>query len=482
MIRRVGPGESLQAALDAAAPGDALLLDPGVTFDGPFTLPRKEGDDWITLQTSALEALPEGRRVGPADAPQMPRLVSPGGNQPVLRTQAGAHHYRLQGLEVTKASGDAVVSDLVTLGEGSSEQDTLAKVPHHLLLDRCYIHGTPETPLKRGVALNSADTEIIGCHIADVKLNGQDSQAIGGWNGPGPYRIVNNYLEGSGENVMFGGADPSIPNLVPSDIQIRGNHITKPLAWRGQWMVKNLLELKNARRVRIEGNLLENNWPDAQVGFALVFKSTNQNGTAPWSVTEEVDLVDNIVRNSTHAINLLGSEEGQALTRAHGIRIRNNLFEAIEGTFLQISETHDAHVEHNTALQGGTIIVVYGVPSSGFVFRDNILPHNAYGVHGDDEASGLPSLRRYFPGFLWERNVVPGASADQYPADSFYPASLDDVGFVDRAGGEYRLGPSSPYLGQATDGSDIGCHIDELGEASAARAGIRLVRESTPAR
>ena len=46
------------------------------------------------------------------------------------------------------------------------------------------------------------------------------------------------------------------------------------------------------------------------------------------------------------------------------------------------------------------------------MFRDNILPHNEYGVHGDDEGTGLPSLRRYFPGFVWERNVVPGARAD----------------------------------------------------------------------
>jgi hypothetical protein len=469
MIRRIGSGESLQGALDAAVPGDTLLLDAGVTFQGPFTLPRKDGDDWITVQSAALDALPEGRRVGPADAPCMPRLVSPGANEPVLRTQPGAHHYRLQGLEVTPASSDAVVSDLITLGDGSAAQNTLASVPHHLLLDRCYIHGIPDSPLKRGVALNSAETDIIGCTIAEVKLVGQDSQAIGGWNGPGPYRILDNTLEGSGENVMFGGADPSIPNLVPSDIEIRGNTIAKPLAWRGRWTVKNLLELKNARRVRIEGNLLENNWPDAQVGFALVFKSTNQNGTAPWSVTEEVDFVRNIVRHSTHAVNLLGSEDGAALTRAHDIRIVNNLFEAIDGTFLQISETHDVRVEHNTALQGGTMIVLYGVPSNGFVFRNNILPHNQYGVHGDDEGVGLPSLRRYVPGFTWERNVVPGAPAAQYPADSFYPASLDDVGFVDRAAGDYRLAPDSPYRGQATDGTDIGCHVDELPAPTTAR-------------
>jgi hypothetical protein len=62
---------------------------------------------------------------------------------------------------------------------------------------------------------------------------------------------------GSGENVIFGGADPAIMNLVPSDIEIRRNHFTKPLTWKvddpsyagTHWSVKNLLELKNAAGV-----------------------------------------------------------------------------------------------------------------------------------------------------------------------------------------------------------------------------------------
>ena len=61
---------------------------------------------------------------------------------------------------------------------------------------------------------------------------------------------------------MFGGADPSIQNLVPSDIEIVGNHFNKPLAWQDPqgYVIKNLFELKNARRVLVEGNVFENNW------------------------------------------------------------------------------------------------------------------------------------------------------------------------------------------------------------------------------
>ena len=76
--------------------------------------------------------------------------------------------------------------------------------------------------------MNSASTAIVDSYISDIHEVGADSQAICCWNGPGPFKIVNNYLEAAGENVMFGGADPSIAELVPSDIEFRHNHCFKP--------------------------------------------------------------------------------------------------------------------------------------------------------------------------------------------------------------------------------------------------------------
>ena len=92
---RVAAGGDLQAALDNAQPGDTLVLAAGATFTGPFTLPKKTGSSWITIESSALAQLPPaGARVTPNDAPNMPRIVSPGLGQPALATAAGAHHYR----------------------------------------------------------------------------------------------------------------------------------------------------------------------------------------------------------------------------------------------------------------------------------------------------------------------------------------------------------------------------------------------------
>src|SRR5260370_21827542 len=100
---------------------------------------------------------------------------------------------------------------------------------------------------------------------------------------------------------MFGGADPKAPGLLRADIEIRKNHLFKPLSWKAddpsfagtQWTVKNLLELKNAQRVLVDGNLLQNNWTQAQTGVAVLFTPRNQDGTAPFSAVRDVTFTNN---------------------------------------------------------------------------------------------------------------------------------------------------------------------------------------------
>lgn len=446
----IATGDALRAAIAAARPGDTLTLQAGAVLTGPFTLPKKDGDGWITLQSSAWASLPWApAHVTPADAPRFPRLVSPGG-VPAIRTEPGAHHWRLLGLEVTPAAATTVVDTLITLGDGGPAQNSLDAVPHHLILDRCYIHGWPDAPLKRGVGLQGAATDLVGCWISECKVVGQDSQAVCGWNGPGPFRITNCYLEGAGENVMFGGADPHIPNLVPSDIEIRGCTLTKPLAWRGRWAVKNLFELKNARRVVINGNLFENNWVDGQAGFAILMKSVNQEGSAPWCVTEDVTFTNNIVRHSAGGVNLLGTDGTTDHTRR--IRIENNLFEDIdgpawggEGWLWQMNGCEAVTFTRNTAHQTGLVLYLSGA-NPGLVVERNLLPANEYGVKGDGTGSGTATLDTYAPGAVFTGNVIVGAPAALYPAGNAYPATWEETGAYPGAGCDVALLPKEGVL------------------------------------
>src|SRR5438105_12145069 len=97
---------------------------------------------------------------------------------------------------------------------------------------------------------------------------------------------------------MFGGSDPKIANLVPSDIVISHNSFYKPPSWKGTWLVKNLFELKNAQRVLVEGNIFDGSWVHGQTGYAILYKSVNQDGTCPWCVTQDVTTRYNIIRNA----------------------------------------------------------------------------------------------------------------------------------------------------------------------------------------
>jgi hypothetical protein len=482
----VGGGEAnraaraFQGALDSARPGDVIALEAGGRFEGNFKLPKKEGAGWVVIRSSASDDKlpPAGTRIGPSYAPLLPKLVSPNADA-VVSTAPGAHHYRFVGVEFTTKSGWAQNHGLILLGDGGASQDSPEDVPHNLIIDRCYIHGDANINLRRAVALNSGTAAIIDSFIADVHEAGADSQAICGWNGPGPFKIVNNYLEAAGENVMFGGADPKIRNLVPSDIEFRLNHCSKPLNWMHRdpsfagkrWSVKNLFELKNARRVMIDGNLFEHNWVEAQSGFGILFTVRNQEGTAPWSVVEDISFTNNIVRRSAAGVNLLGRDDNNQSEQVKRVLIRNNLFDDVGGTrwgkngrFLQITETVDVTVDHNTILHSGNIITAYGTANAGFVFTNNIAAHNEYGVIGDGASVGNASLDRYFPARVFRKNVIAGGKNSIYPSENFFPPALDAV-FADRAAGNFSLKPSSPYKNAATDGKNIGCDITELNAA-----------------
>jgi hypothetical protein len=468
----VPAGGDLQGALNTALPGDVILLASGATYTGNFKLPVKPDGGVITVRTNApANRLPApGVRVTPEYAAALAKLRS-GNTAPALATAEGAHHWRFENIEfqaTTNGSGD-----IIALG-ASASQVLLSQMPHNLVFDRVYIHGDPGAGQKRGIALNSGYTEIINSYIADIKSVGQDTQAIAGWNGSGPYLIENNYLEAAGENVMFGGADPSIVNLVPSDITVRRNLMSKPLAWQNEkWSVKNLFELKNARRVLIEGNVFENVWKSGQTGFAILFTPRNQGGKAPWSVLEDITFRYNIVRHAGGGVNLTGWDDERPSAQTQRVQISHNLFYDIDGrwggpgTFLQVGNNpRSVVVEHNTVVQSGSAVTVYGKkngspwPVDGFVFRDNLLRHNTYGVIGDGQGVGQPTLSSYFVGLQFERNVLAGGQASLYPATNFFPpVSEFNAAFANLGAEDFALIAATPFRGWASDGGAVGADI-----------------------
>jgi hypothetical protein len=325
--------------------------------------------------------------------------------------------------------------------------------------------------LTRCVIMNTASSAVVDSYLDDCHTSGSDSQAIVAFNGTGPYLIENNYLAGAGENVMFGGSDPTIQGLVPSDIVFRRNHVHKPASWKGVWTSKNLLELKNAQRILIEGNVFENNWIDGQAGHAFNFKSTNQSGTAPWSVTRDVNFQHNVIWKSACGMKVSSAEHvaGTAgLTER--IRIAHNMFSDIGatyggcGTIFQLQyDVADLTVEYNTGWAPNSAIVFYGLPALQRVtIQGNILGRGAYGFKGDNSGEGLKTLATYAPGSLVVGNLIMGAVASNYPSGNSFPASQTAAGLTSTDGVIWALSPTSFYVAAGPNGSRPGPDIQRL--------------------
>ncbi len=435
---RVNAGDNLQKALDRAQRGDEVVLAAAGHWSGNFTLPVKPGtaaNGWITVRTDRLADLPAlGSRVAPDDSSIMPTIETPNSN-PAIRTEAGASGWRLVGLEVTVSPALTGQNyGLVFLGDGSRAQNSLATVPSNIVLDRMYIHGRSNTQLSRCVALNSASSEVSGSWLDECHGKGFDSQAIWGGNGPGPFRIVNNTLQGAGENIMFGGSDPAIPGLIPSDIEIRGNYIYTPVSWKGVWTKKNLLELKNASRVLIEGNVFDGSWLDAQTGWAIILKSANQGGSCRWCRTTDVTLRRNLIRNTGAGINIAAKGDNPATdTTARRILIQENVLEGIgvgaypgdQRGFQLLAGTQDITLERNV-LAGNldaALVLDRRPGSANATFSGNVWAYGRYGTIATGMSSGAASLGQGAPSALWTQMVFIGPPKGGYPPGTTFVSS-----------------------------------------------------------
>jgi hypothetical protein len=484
-ILTVNAGGDLQAAINAAQPGDTILVQAGAVFTGNFTLPAKGGTAFITIRSSAPDgSLPAaGVRITPSYAGLLPKIRSTQHGAAFV-TAGAASYWRLQFLEILPSVSTSA-ANLIELGTTGSAQSTLAQVPHHLVLDRCYIHGVPSWEQRRGIALNSGDTQIVNSYISDIKSSDTDTQAIAGWNGPGPFLIENNHIEAAAENIMFGGSDPHIPNLVPSNITIRRNLITKPIAWmQAGWVVKNLLELKNADTVLIEGNVIENNWAAGQQGYALMLTPRNQYGTAPWSVVQNVVIQNNFIRHVAAVLNILGYDNEAQSRQTNNIYVVNNLIYDVSkaystpnnpanGWFAVIGNgPRDLVFDHNTIdNDGDDTFVFYGgywpAPSQipGVIITNNLLRDNLYGIFGANSQEGSVSLNLYAPGATVLRNAIAGADS-RYPAGNDFPTLQQWMAdFVSRSTGDYRLVPTSLSKLSGTDGKDLGVDLTTVNAA-----------------
>jgi hypothetical protein len=536
-IHLVKRGENLQTALDSAKCGDTISLEAGATFEGSFVLRAKNCDDnhWIVVRTSTPDSAlpPEGTRLTPcyAGVPSLPgrpdfsctstknvlaKLLLPGaGNGPIIVAD-GANHYRLMGLEITRGTPKALVYNLV-VNEKNGAAD-------HVIFDRSWIHGTAQDETTRGIMLSGTTyAAVIDSYLSDfhcVALTGGcgDSQAIAGGTGSlpmGPYKIVNNHLEGAAETILLGGGPATV---APADIEVRRNHMFKPMNWmkgaanfvggrdNHPFIVKNAFELKNAQRVLLEGNILDGAWGGfTQSGFAILLTPKNQAaGTAnvcPDCLVTDVTIRYSLVRHVASGLMIANANSSNLGPPRDGQRysIHDVIFEDISGTtyngggFLaQVSSGRGApilqnvKIDHITAL-GVKTLFLFGDDAKvngqmhNFTFTNSIANAGVYpfvSATGKTDCSSKLSpiavLDACFSSYNFSHNALialPKTTPPPvWPANNFFPASTAAIQFDDRNGsGNFRLASASPYKSAGNDGKDLGASIDDV---SAAISGV----------
>jgi len=434
----VPAGGNLQAAIDGAACGSEIQLAAGTTYSGNFVLSANKDCSTNPIHLRTTGTLPpEGVRVTPAGAAGFAKLITPNVSSAIL-AKNGAAGWRIIAVEITAtAQGGGVTYNygLVRLGE---DETSVAALPHDIVLDRVYIHGAAGLSTQRGVTLNSGRTAIIDSDVRDIYWPGTQTQAVGGWAGSGPYKIVNNYLEATGENIIFGGADPVITDLTPSDIEIRRNHLYKQLAWRnsGKNPICNLLELKHAKRVLIEGNVLENSWSEWQSGMAFNIQSLSD-ARNPWTQTADITIRYNLIRNVNQGAVLLAhgwNGSGIAMSR---VTLEHNFFDGVGGDqnnqgVLLAGDLRDVRIARNTfrhrTTGGGGPFYLNGTGGVNLAIVDNVIfPAGLYGpVIHDVGGMGTNALTAQF-GTSWTftGNVMQETAQWAFPpASNTYLSSL----------------------------------------------------------
>jgi len=531
-IRLVKEGESLQQAIDSAHCGDTLKLQAGAVFQGLFRLPDKSCDDshWIILRTDAPdESLPpEGNRLTPCYAgvaslparPDFPcsnpknvmakiEFAGKSGNGPIVFL-SGANHYRFVGLEITRADSPASITALAAVDESGAA--------NHLIFDRVWVHGTAHSETRRGVALSwMTYAGVLDSYFSDFHCvartgactDAQTMSAGGGDHPEGPFKIVDNFLESSGENVMFGGRPA---RTTPTDIEIRRNHLFKPLIWMpGQpgfvggfdghpFIVKNLFELKNAQRVLFEDNLLENCWGGfSQAGFAVLLTPKSQNNGCPTCVVSDVTIRYVKIVNVASVFQIANSlDAGGAAAAGERYSIHDVLADEVRGKdyqgfglFALIMSIQpvlrDVQIEHVTSSSVPrfifSILATNPQKMSNFTFSNNIVASEQFDQVGS--AGGGPSncaaqaqrigpeavFGMCFDNSTFSHNLIGGGSG--WPPGNIQVKDFQATGVrVVRDGGYSRFHlcrgkeegckKPSPAIGAGTDGKDIGADADAI--------------------
>ena len=529
---RVAAKSDLASAIDHAKCGDTLLLPAGDPFD-VTEFPTKKCDDghYLTIRTETPDSkLPqEGTRISPAwggvaSLPGRPPYAQPSGGPAkllatlVVRRPSGlmlGDHLRFIGIEWTTPPG-ANIGRIVATQKSD-----------HVIFDRNWFH--PPDGNEVGHAVGVIDgahmIAVINSYISGLTCIARtgkctDATGVSGGKGDEPIstvKIYNNFIESSGENILFGGGAATV---VPTDIEIRRNHLFRPMLWKegepgytpaasGQaFIVKNNLEFKSAMRVLVEANLLENSWGGfSQTGYSILLTPKSQSNQCPVCRVNDVTVRFNRIRNVAGVLLIADAAAKTGGFAADGGRysihdlFADNLHDKDykgNGNFLILVSCqpplHDIQIDHVTAFVTGALLTIlnpgaklvnFSLTNSVFSVGDQRPPIASAGGGPQSCASKTQALgaeavlQACFDPYKFDKNLIISGRGS-FPKGNSVVGSPEAAGIRDLKNSVskdprlcHEKGPGcpkvSPGAGAASDGRDLGADIDSV---EAAIAGV----------
>ena len=449
------------------------------------------------MRVASCGTLPENRnRVRASDFAQMARITArtqaQGGqvNTEVSHhALARAHDFYVEGFVFTTPKTETY-QQIMLMGGSNEEETQLADLPHDLVYRHVYVTMPSDAVNKDGnrfgIRASVRFWSFLDGHVGDIFAKIADgtpgnyeSNAIWARNTDGRWRVDNCYLQADTENFFLGGGGgPSnIVGALVSSVTLTNSYLPKNPAFTGRF-VKNGLEFKEGQNIIVD-----------QVVIGELYNGGSEQGMAsgvsaqvdkPYSVTSELQFSRLRIKGAASGFNILGVSLAAEQRPSKNILLEDVIFEQINpalfpgnqgGHIIRVSRgMRRLRVNRITAVSSNDMSGVSkffhfleSPPAqiTGFRFTNSVVErNNGWGFWAEQFATtqDTAALQAVAPDAVVRGNVMARWGDYFNRAENSYPATAEEIGYVDLANKDFTLSPASTYrtagIGGTLPGAD----------------------------
>lgn len=490
-VRHCVDTNALHAAIAACVAGDRITLVAGTVYTGPFTL--KAGlSNYVVIETQNMTGLPAaGTRAGPGDSGNMAIIQTAApANETAIKGAVGASFWWLRGLYIrSNPSQPFNTNCLVDFAEPNTPPGSAAAMGQRMVMDRCLINESPAEHTKRLLRLNCKYGAVLDSYIVGAfhGTSNPDSQAIYNLYGMGPFKIINNSLSGASQSILSGGSAVPVAGMGLQNMEFRRNDCWKNTALKNTlqggvtYNVKQIFEMKNSRKILVEGNVFRGCWTSGQQGYGIGF--TNYDGGSTNILDDEYNqdivfaynrLYDVGAGFQFHMQNTQAGRQDRVVIDHLLVERFNNATTNGAGRLFQVTIAGAAPyqrigtvtLQHVSAdIPTASQFLYFGGTPSGdadhVTFRNNVNHHGSFGIHKSGGTVGILSYNSVTRTFT-NNAILVGGNSTQYPGQlgtSVAPSSIW-TNYPIATATDFVVPSTAPtYNNAGSDGQDPGADV-----------------------